>query len=237
LSTSIQLANPDLGPEEQRGWDAGFDLTFGGRASLSVTGYNQTAIDLIAFLQVASTPLPTYQYRNIGRASNKGIEVEGSLALAQAVRLRAQYGYVRSRIEEVGSAGAGVQAGDEPVALPAHTAGATLTVTPREGTSVTAGVTYVGSWREFDTVSEYRCLGSLTPDACPADFLSNFSVREFLMTYPGFAKFNATVSHRFTPHFEAFFSVDNLTNNEAYEFYNASPVMGRTTSIGLHFTY
>ena len=61
LPTSIQLANPSLGPEEQRGWDAGVDLAFGSRASLSVTGYDQTAIGLIAFLQVASIPVPTYK--------------------------------------------------------------------------------------------------------------------------------------------------------------------------------
>jgi outer membrane receptor protein involved in Fe transport len=70
-----------------------------------------------------------------------------------------------------------------------------------------------------------------------ASFLSTFSTRAFLMTYPSFAKVNATVSHRFTSEIEAFLSIDNLTNNEEYEFYNASPVMGRVTTFGLHLSY
>jgi len=100
-ATQINLANPKLAPEQQRGWDAGFDLDFGTQASLSVTGYDQTAKDLIVYLQVADTPLPTYQFQNLGRVSNRGIEVEGRLAV-RAVQLKAQYGYVRSRIEDVG---------------------------------------------------------------------------------------------------------------------------------------
>jgi outer membrane receptor protein involved in Fe transport len=235
--TSIKLANPDLVPEEQRGWDAGIDLVFGARGSLSVTGYDQTATDLIALLQVGAVPAPTYQYRNVGRASNKGLEVEGTVALAWGAQLKAQYGYVRSRIEDAGTAGGSVQAGDVPVLIPAHTAGASFTVTPRTGTTVTVGMTYVGDYREYDTLAELRCLGSLSADVCPAEFLSTFSLRDFLKTYPGFAKFNATVSHRFGQHVEGFLSVDNLTNNEAYEFYNASVVMGRVTTVGLHFTY
>jgi outer membrane receptor protein involved in Fe transport len=235
-ATSIRLANPELAPERQQGWDGGLDLVFGRRGSLSLTGYTQTATDLIAFLQVGSTPMPTYQFRNLGRVANKGIEVEGSVELWPWLQLQGQYGYVHSRIEVADPAGGQVQAGDEPLGVPRHTAGATLTATPRKSTTLTAGLTYVGSFRQVDVVSEIRCFATFAAPACPASFLSTFSTRAFNITYPGFAKLNATIRQRFTGQLEGYISVDNLTNNGSYEFYNGSPVAGRTTMLGLHAT-
>lgn len=236
-ASSIKLANPQLAPERQQGWDAGFDVSSGNAWSLSLTAFNQTAIDLIAFLQLAADPLPTSQYRNIGRVSNKGIEVEGTLGLSDVLRLAVQYGYVHSRIEAVGSAGGQVEPGDEPVGVPTHTAGATLTVTPRVGTSVAAGMSYVGRYRQLDAMAVYKCLATFNANDCPASFMSDFSLRGFVGYYPGFAKFNATITQQITPHFEAFLSVDNLTNKEAFEPTNAVAVIGRTTMVGLHVSY
>jgi outer membrane receptor protein involved in Fe transport len=99
-ATSITLSNPSLAPEQQQGWDAGLDLVFGDRWSLSVTGYDQTARDLIAYVQLASVPVRTYQYLNVGRVKNRGLEVEGTLNFT-GVQLRAQYAYARSRIDEL----------------------------------------------------------------------------------------------------------------------------------------
>ena len=229
--TQINLANPLLGPERQRGWDAGFDLVFGNRGTLSVTGYDQIAEDLIAFVQVATTPLPTFQFQNIGRATNRGIEVEATLTV-QPLQLRTQYGYVRSRIEDLGpsvSPGAALQVGDRPDRIPVHTAGATLTVGPWGGSTLTAGVTYVGSWRWTDVLSQLRCAGGTGP--CQAN------PRDYVINYPGYAKVNATVAQRVTRSVDAFLSVDNLTNKEAYEESNVVPVIGRVTMVGLHVGY
>src|SRR5262249_50816638 len=63
-------ANPDIGPEEQKGWDSGVELYFGKRATLGITYYDQTAINLIdqVLLQPPTTPgsVPVYQYQNVG---------------------------------------------------------------------------------------------------------------------------------------------------------------------------
>jgi outer membrane receptor protein involved in Fe transport len=228
-ATSITLSNPDLAPEQQRGWDAGVDLMFGDRVSLSVTGYDQTARNLIAFVQLGSDPLPTYQYLNVGRVKNRGLEVEGTLTLSR-VQLRAQYAYTHSRIDEVGAAGGGdLEVGDSPAKVPTHTAGATLTVTPVGGTTVTAGVTYVGSYPRLDALTYLRCLGGTGP--CQAEF------RDYTVNYPGFAKLNATVSQRLTRQLEGFVTVDNLTNNQEYESYSLVGVIGRVMMAGLHMTY
>ena len=231
---ATQLANPALKPERQDGWDGGVDLVFSNRGSLSVTAFNQIAKQLISFLLLSAT---TSQYQNIGRVSNKGLEVEGTLALVPWLQLRGQYGYVRSRVEAVGAAGGQVQVGDETLGVPTHTAGLSVTATPSEGTTLSLGATYVGSWRQADFLATYRCLATFTADVCPASFLSTFSLRPFTIAYPGFAKVNATVAHRFTQQLEAFVSIDNLTNNESYEFANSSPVMGRTTMLGIHVSY
>jgi outer membrane receptor protein involved in Fe transport len=121
--------------------------------------------------------------------------------------------------------------------VPEHSAGVELSATPRDGTTLTAGLTYVGSYRQVDALWQYRCLAAFTPEACPASFLATFSTRGFIVDYPGFAKINATITHRFTPQLEAFASVDNLMNSEAYEGTNTAPVIGRTTMVGIHFTY
>jgi outer membrane receptor protein involved in Fe transport len=118
--------------------------------------------------------------------------------------------------------------GDQVLATPKHTAGALLTVTPRAGTTVTAGLAYVGSYRQTDFVALLRCANATGP--CPSDF--NFAV-----TYPGFAKLNAAVSQQITPQLDGFLSVDNLTNNDTFEGGNSLPVMGRTSTAGFRFRY
>lgn len=227
----ITLANPLLGPERQSGWDAGIDIAFRDRASLSVTGYDQTGDNLIVFLQVANDPLPTFQNQNIGRVLNRGVELEGTLSL-HPLTLKAQYGYVRSRIEDVGPSapvGAQLQVGDRPLGIPTHTAGASVTVTPQEGTTLSGGLTYVGSFRQVDLLGQLRCLGGSS--SCPP------TPRDGVITYPGFAKLNLAFTQRVTRHIDATLSVDNLTNSHVYEGINILPVMGRMTMLGLHFSH
>jgi outer membrane receptor protein involved in Fe transport len=118
--------------------------------------------------------------------------------------------------------------GDQPEKVPTHTAGATLTVTPAGGTTLTAGLTYVGSYRRYDGLASIRCSGGTGP--CRAR-------RDYFVAYPGFAKLNATVSQRFTREIEGFLTVDNLTNNQEKESYTLVGVIGRVTMAGFHVTY
>jgi outer membrane receptor protein involved in Fe transport len=235
--TSIQLANPDLAPERQQGWDGGMDLILGSKGSLSISGFDQTARDLIAFLTVGTTPVVTSQYQNIGKVSNRGIELEGVINPAPWVTVSMQYGYVRSRIVAVGAAGGQVEPGDPPVNVPSRTAGATLTLTPRIGTTINAGLTYVGGFRAMDWVATLRCFASFSSADCPSSFLSESSTRDFIVKYPGFAKLNVSVTHRFTPRLEAFVTIDNLTNSNAFEADKSTPVVGRTTMVGFDTSF
>jgi iron complex outermembrane receptor protein len=226
-SFQVQLPNPILGPERQQGWDTGVDAIFGGKVSLSVTWYDQKATDLIEFVQLSATPVPTVQFQNVAQVKNMGLEVEAKWNFGR-VQLNGQYGYTRSRIDELGPSYVGdLQVGDQALLTPKHTAGGGLTFALLPTTTVTGGITYVGSWKNYDGFALYSCFGGTGP--CQP------SNRDYIIAYPGFAKIHASISHSFTPTLTAFLSVENLTNNQAYENANTQTVFGRTTTLGLQY--
>jgi outer membrane receptor protein involved in Fe transport len=221
-----------LGPERQQGWDTGIDLTLGNRGGLSITYYDQTATDLIELVNVdlQSSP-PTTQYQNVGRVRNTGVEIEGRLSLG-VVGLRAGYAYARSRIEQLQPGYTGdLQVGDQTLLTPKHTANAGVSLGPSKATTLSAGLTYVGRWNNYDNLSMYGCFGGT--QSCPATFPA--STRSFIVGYPSILKLNATLSQQISSSISGFVSIDNLTNSRAYEADNLSPVMGRISTIGLQF--
>ncbi len=227
----IQLANPSLAPERQTGVDGGVDVIFGQLGSLNLTYYDQTARDLI--LSVEREPVgdvPADQFVNVGRVKNRGIEVEGTLRL-DPLQLHAQYAYTRSRVDEVGlSLDTDLQPGDQVFAVPRHTAGLTLTLTPFRETSLAFGATYVGTQTNFDRLAVLRCAAETGP--CP-----EASFREFLQEYPEFVKTTLSVNQQITPAVGGFLSVENLTNTDADEIDNARPVQGRITMVGMQVNW
>jgi outer membrane receptor protein involved in Fe transport len=224
----IQLANPLLGPERQKGGDGGADLVFGERASVSVTYYNQTAHDLIQSVLVDAAAVPVYQSQNVGRVKNSGWEVEGTLRLDR-VQLSGQYAYTRSRVEDLGPNYTGdLQVGDQVLLVPRHTAGGSLTVTPFGGTSVTAGLAYVGKRTFYNYVALFECIGGTGP--CHDSF------RDFQTPYPAFVKANLTVTQALSRDVSGFIAVENVGNNTAAELVDYIPVPGRTTMVGFRAT-
>lgn len=226
----VVLANEKLAPERQQGWDAGFDAVLGDRGSLGVTYYNQTASDLIQLVYLDPDGDPQVaQWQNLSRVKNSGIEVEAALLLGP-VRVRAQYGYTRSKVEETGEGYLGdLLPGDQVLLVPKHTAGASIGGTVWGGTSVSLGFVYVGSWNYYDFVAEFSCFAETGP--CPE------TNREFIVPYPHFAKVDLRVSRPITPVLGLILSVDNLTNSDVVEKWNLSPVTGRITSIGVSARY
>jgi len=226
----ITLPNLRLAPERQHGWDGGLDLVFGERGSFSATVYNQIAENLVSSVRVSDSPMPTDQYQNVGRVRNRGLELEAEITPASAVRFKAQYGYVESEIQRLAPGlppGAALQVGDHPVMTPSHTAGASLTIIPLSGTAVTAGLTYVGGFRGTDLLAQFRCFGGTGP--------CHSTSREYIVDYPGFERVTLAVTQRIAPQLDGLLTINNLTNNTAFEGSNLLPVMGRTTMLGLHF--
>jgi iron complex outermembrane receptor protein len=228
-ATSVTLPAPELGPERQHGWDAGVDAVFGGRGSLSVTYYDQTADNLIQSVLLQTSPVRTFQFQNVGRVGNTGIEIEGTVT-AGPVRLKGQYAYARSRIEQLAPGYAGdLRVGDQALGIPKHTAGASLSLSLLPGNTVSTGFTYVGTWSNYDWLAESRCSGGTGP--CQP------TSRDYIVAYPSFVRVNASVFQEITRRVSGFISADNVTNNRAYEMDNFGPVMGRVTTVGAKWQY
>ncbi len=227
---TLQLANPRLSPERQRGWDTGIDVGVAAKGSFGVTYYDQVASDLIegVTLNADTTPL-VQQFQNLGRVRNQGFEFEATYRLPVG-QLSAQYAITDSRVESLNPTyGGDLRVGDSPLVVPGHTAGVSLAAAPLRGTSVTFGLTDVGSWRNYDVIAELDCVGGTGPCAP--------STRGYIKSYPEFVKANLAITQQITPVVSAFVSVKNITNNEAYEFFNANPIQGRVTVGGLGVRY
>jgi outer membrane receptor protein involved in Fe transport len=233
-----QVGNPRLGPERQRGWDGGVDAEFGSHGSISVSVYDQVAINLIQQISVPNESLAVSQSQNVGRVLNTGIEFEAALTLG-ALRLHGQYAYSRARIEELAAGYSGdLRVGDQVLMTPIQTGGIVSGLTLHTGTTLSAGLSYVGRYHQYNYVPFLRCLVAQTAPTCPPSYLSSGGAdsRAFIFAWPGFIKLNTSVTQRVAPWLDVFVSGDNVTNDSSMEAVSF-PVMGRITTFGITMRY
>jgi outer membrane receptor protein involved in Fe transport len=228
------LANPTLGPERQSGWDAGIDLAFRGHGFVGVTYYDQRARNLIGAVllnpSVGGSGTQELQYQNVGLFRNNGVELEGRLDAGASLQLLAQYAYTRSRLLALGASYAGdLRVGDQNFLIPRNTAGAAVHVRPGRRTGITIGLTYVGSWVYYDALAQFSCFGGQGPCA-PTN-------RDYLISYPGFAKVNLAITEQLTNLLSAFITADNALNTSVYEYQNFEPRLGRIVMVGLRMQH
>jgi outer membrane receptor protein involved in Fe transport len=230
--SSVQLASPHLVPERQHGGDAGFDILFGQVGSFSATYYDQTATNLIQQVQLQ---FDTLQSQNVGTVTNTGVELEGRVGIGR-LSLRVMYGYSRSRIDKLAAGYTGdYLVGDQALDVPRHTGGASLSLRAWPGASLSGGLTYVGPWRDYDWVEENICFSGGT---CPAAFNANpNTLRGFQMTYPSLWKGNLTLNQTLNSWTSAFVSIDNIGDDQGYEFNNEGARVGRISTVGLRLHY
>jgi iron complex outermembrane receptor protein len=226
---SFLLGNPDLKPQRQHGWDAGVDVSLGRSVSAGITYYDQTASDLIQFVTV-TPPVLEFQYQNVGRIRNSGLELEATVDIGPT-RATGQFAVTDSKVAELSPIYTGdLRAGDRPLLVPKYTGGATLTVTPRRRTTLTAGLKYVGSFRNYDSFAQLSCAVG-TGECLP-------SARDYIVEYPGFVKLDLGATQRLAPWVSAFVSVRNVANNMAAEKNNVNvAIMGRITMAGMELTF
>jgi iron complex outermembrane receptor protein len=229
-ASSLQLANPELGPERQLGGDGGLDLQFGRRASLGITYYDQTAIDLIDLVLVdASTSPPSYQYQNVGRIQNRGWEFQGGLTFPQ-VALRGTYSLTNSTVRRLSPSYSGdLRVDDQVLLVPRRTGGASLTLAPLSGTTLSAVATYVGSWTSYDYLELYDYYYGGRP--------FRGSMRNYWREYPSFVKANLSVNQTLRSNVETFLAVENVGNSTPVEQNNLFTTYGRATTLGIRVRY
>ena len=228
----ISLANPQLRPEQQTGFDGGTDVYFGSRASLQMTYYVQHATDLLDYEQVAydsASKTRTYEYLNVPRVKNAGWELSGSVLILPALTLKGAYAITTSTVDRTGAGYTGAfLPGDPLLGVPRHSGGVTLTYAlPR--TTVSAHLTYVGSWVDTDYQRLYT------------DYFVNHVFtnpqRSYWITYTNIGRAGISATQRLNTQLSAFVQVDNLTNRQTGEQNNIFLEPGRTTTVGVHVTY
>jgi len=90
---------------------------------------------------------------------------------------------------------------------------------------VSAGLSYIGSFRNYDQIAFYNAVyggGS-----------SSELARAFIIDYPSNVKLNAQVARDITRSVNVFLRVDNLTNSYRPEVSNINAVYGRLTVLGV----
>jgi outer membrane receptor protein involved in Fe transport len=224
------IANPKLGPEKQVGGDGGVDLSIGTHVAVSGTYYRQTAIGLIdqVYINATANP-PTFQYQNVGRVKNSGWEFQAQYH-ADRFAISAQYSITNSTVETLGPSYSGdLKVGDRLLAIPRNSAGATLTYSPLPRTALHANFTYMANWNNYNWFALLPALYGVTPYAG--------STRDYWMRYPAIAKIGIGVDQAIVDHLTGFVNVDNVGDNDRYEFDNLAVVPGRRTMVGLRLSY
>ncbi len=218
------LANESLGPERQRGFDGGVDLSLGS-ATLSATYYDQTATDLIQFVLLDGSQEPQVrQFENVGRVANRGIELEAGLHMGR-INATAQFAYATSVVKALGPAYTGdLQPGDQVLGIPRNTAGASVAWSALANTTLTLGVVYVGARTNYDDRAFFT-----DP--------SRSTLRDYWTEYPAFTKLNLGVSHALSSSTTAFVSIENVANVNPSEQSNLTPIQGRISMVGVRLHY
>lgn len=106
-TSAFEFGNPALDPERSLGWEAGLEQgLLAGELTLAATFFQQRFRDLIQY--DAGAPPGSPNYRNVARASSRGLEVEAALHPAPGTTLSASYTWLRTRVDDAGlSSGAG----------------------------------------------------------------------------------------------------------------------------------
>ncbi len=227
---SIQLANPALAPERQRGVDGGLDLNVG-RASLGVTYYNQRAINLIDLITVPTPPdtPPTYQFQNLDRVKNEGWEFEAHLPVGP-VQVAGTYSITHSTVQQLPPDFAGdYQVGDQILMTPRASAGASVSYSLLPHTTLTGSMTHIGHYTGLDFAALYGVFYGDQP------FRGSF--RAYWMEYPTVTKFAVGVSQVLSKGLTAFVRAENVGNNLRSEQTNTSISTPRSVVVGANLRY
>lgn len=232
-SSLIILPNPEIGPEEKIGWDAGVEVYWGRRGSVAVTRYDEEGRNLIMVVDIdaASTPRQQ-QYMNVGRVGSKGWEMEASLH-AGPVSFKATYAYADNVIRELSNTyvegpNQAFQVGDRMLYVPRHSGGATLTTRLLRG-SASVNMSVLHERRALDYQSYYGYLWAGEP--------YRGSMRDYYVEYSQAPKWNITLAQDVTDRLGAYVRVENLTNRADTDISNFYVGSGRNTVLGLRYTY
>jgi len=133
------FANPNLKPEENAGWDAGFEQPlFANRLRFGATYFHNDITDLI------NTFVDPITFRgtliNIDAATTDGVEAFAALTVTEQLKLSAEYTYTNA---------VDAKTDEQLLRRPRNKGSVSATFIPLERLTVTATAVVVGEWADF----------------------------------------------------------------------------------------
>jgi outer membrane cobalamin receptor len=253
------LANANITPELQQGWEGGLELYLGRRGSIAVTRYNQTVDDLIAQPVVDSVrsllPDPdlshdsirwpdghTYTNRsqnlNLGTIRNQGWELQGGLTIGP-ITSQGTYSWTKSRMLGITpkyrsalSDNPDYQPGLSFRHLPEHT-WALNTSYAATRTRVMLSVHGVGElWSNNTGGPELSAARRLRMERPRMQFPLGYRINN-----ASYANIDLSSSHHITEKIEGTLQVNNLRNSYRNDYSWNYAVIGRQTRFGVRLRW
>lgn len=233
---SILLANPDLRAQKQRGYDLGVDVLYGGKGSIGLTFFDQDPVDLIELVITGSDtsgdfPRSIFQYQNLHRMNNQGWEVKVEAQPTSRLSLNMNYGLTNSTVVDLDESYTGdYEEGQELDERPKWTMSMGASLTPRDGTTLNADLTYLSGWNSADFAGFLGDIysGNFNPVAKPYPL-------GYHIDYPAFMRLNMSVSQDLPGGASAFVHIFNLTDDDNFERINTAAPRPRTWTFGVRF--
>ncbi len=239
------LANPNLGPESQSGYEAGVDLYYREWASLEITHYNQVVKNGITGVNVddPNTPEREVQYQNINEFFNKGWEFAGKL-LFNPVSFDFTFTIINSEYgknpfnTDPDKIDWRYKEGARKLYTPDYSGFVGITykvpaILPfsNKGGNIGLNVNYTGNMLIVNTIRLYD--GYYNPEI---DRISSKD-QEYLTEKEGFFKINFRSNYWVTDFASLFVNIDNLTDYQKGGYTNISPSIGRVIKVGFDFIF
>ncbi|PYF01408.1 vitamin B12 transporter [Rhodopseudomonas faecalis] len=137
----ITVGNPNLKPEESKGWDAGFEQPLAGdRFRFGATYFHNDITNLIQFTSFG----PYSSYLNVNQATTEGVEAFAAWTIAPQFSLRGDYTYTEAN---------DAQTGEQLRRRPKHKGSVTAMWTPTEQWQVSGTVLSVSEWYDNDRIT------------------------------------------------------------------------------------
>lgn len=243
-----QVGNPAVGPETQRGGELGVDLAWGSRATLQVTGFRQTADDLIGTVtrfvtdSAVTSPFggffvfPQSQVVNLGRVRTTGWEAAGTVA-AGPWQLRGTYSHAVSRVLELTDPANGFYRTGDVVSGPARRSGSLDARWTRGPARVGAHLSYVGPVRVlFNGVLEAeRIAGRLVRERGRTWTADPYATGAY--TAGGYTQLDLNGRYRLRPGAEVLLNVFNATGVYRSDRDNLGITQGRRVLAGVELDF
>jgi len=177
------FANPNLHPEESKGWDAGFEQPLAhDRVRFGATWFHN---DITNLIEAAPLPgqfafgIPVQTLVNIGQARTSGVEAFATFVVTDRLKLQGEYTFTKAVDADTGL---------ELLRRPRHKASVTAAWTPIDPLTLSATVLRVSQWEDI-----------------PRD---DFTIPR--LTAPGYTVVNLAANYAVTEQVAVFGRIDNL---------------------------